>query len=55
MSDNISLAKVFEDLTKIEEKILNQQIIPQDMAEAIRVAKKITLAFELMNISATMH
>ena len=50
----ISMAQLISDLTEVETKIENQQIIPIEMLISIRTAKQIAVAFELLSITAEM-
>lgn len=55
MPTQIAMAQLISDLSEIEMKIENQQIIPIEMLITIRTAKQIAVAFELLNISAGMQ
>lgn len=46
------MAQLISDLTEIETKIENQQIIPVEKLVTIQMAKQIAVAFELLNITA---
>lgn len=47
-----SMAQLICDLSSIETRIKNHQLIPEEMINTIRAAKQLAIGFELLNIAS---